>query len=91
VPFQSMKNPKKLFPRHTTIEEHPTTICHRLPAVVFKYPFFNEGIKAYRMKEHAITNETLDAIDIIPNKQLAYFYDRCISRTLSYYKMDISR
>ncbi|WP_299767450.1 hypothetical protein [uncultured Dokdonia sp.] len=66
----SIEKSKKLFPRHTTVEEHPTTICYRLPAVVFKYPFFNEGIKAYRMKGHAITNETLDAIDIIPNRQL---------------------
>lgn len=65
-----MKKPKKLFPRHTTVEKHPITICHRVPAVVFKYPFFNEGIQRYRMKGHAITNETLDAIDIIPNKQL---------------------
>ncbi|GGG06805.1 hypothetical protein GCM10011344_04110 [Dokdonia pacifica] len=68
--MSSIKKPKKLFPKHTTVEEHPTTVCYKLPAVVFKYPFFNEGIQAYRMKGHAITNETLDAIDIIPNRQI---------------------
>ncbi|WP_299678748.1 hypothetical protein [uncultured Dokdonia sp.] len=68
--MSSIKKPRKLFPKHTIVEEHPTTICYKLPAVVFKYPFFNEGVQAYQMKGHAITNGTLDAIDIIPNRQL---------------------
>ena len=57
-----MKKPHKLFPIHTIIAEVPITHCRSLPAKVFDYPFFNEGVQEIRKKQHHVAYPTLDDI-----------------------------
>tara|TARA_R110002020_G_scaffold34876_2_gene105834 strand:+ start:1804 stop:2655 length:852 start_codon:yes stop_codon:yes gene_type:complete len=58
------------FPIHTYVSKTPVTICEKLPAEVFGYPFFNDAIPLVRT-ENSLKNELdLNTENTLKNKQL---------------------
>ena len=66
-----MKNSLKQFPRYTTVEATPKTICSKFTESIFNYPFLDNGIQINNRKAKSPTNfKRLNEISLSQNELL---------------------